>query len=542
MVRITERGAFMPKVSTSHSTRVILFLVLLFSQVVAFILGQAVALGWWLRLIIMIGSILLVFWFFSKLYEKPVRKLSAMVEELAHGDLFAEVKVPRGPAARIALPVQKLQAALKGFFGPVTQLALKVNEAGSEISKAVDEIASSANQVSASSSAISATNQEQAATAEKMSHFAQTLNIQANQVAEQTQVLAPEIERAARAVEQGKAVTLSSTHYLEAIEEEVRKTVNAAESLLQLSRGISGMAGLIGNLAKQTDLLALNAAIEAARANQEGNGFNVVAAQVKKLANRSADTVTQIRATIAEVESGIVRVRETSSLALDKTEAGVKAMKEAGGLFEAVSDITSKVVASFDEVVSVSRGITYQTQEFADAIEQLSANAKEVALGSQEISVGLEQQSQSIDGVVMHLQHLLKQADEMQQWVATQAMERTMWNRVQKIVAADVQEAVTRTRLQELAQELELDVVYLTDTEGAIELCTEKEFEGLNLLKFNPRYAQVLAGREPMVVTPIIRRAQDGLLYKFLVVPRPGGKGLIQISFSLEHILQLATS
>ncbi len=538
----------MPKVSTpysttgSHSTRVILFLVLLFSQVLAFSLGRALTIGLWLSLVVIIACSLLIFRFFIKLYERPVRELSTTVEELAQGDLFVQVRVPHGPAAGIALPLQKLQGALKGFFGPVTQLALKVNEASNEISKAVDEIASSANQVSASSSAISESNQEQAEMAERMSRLAQTLNIHANEVAEQTQSLAPEIVRAAATVQQGKLTTLSSMEYLEEIEEEVRKTVSAAEALLRLSQGIGGMVGLIGDLAKQTDLLALNAAIEAARAHQEGNGFNVVAAQVKKLANRSAETVTQIRATIAEVESGIVRVRETSAEALGKTESGVKAMKEAAGLFEVVADITTRVVTAFDGVVNVSRAITHQTQEFSVEIQQLSASAKGVALGSQEISIGLEQQSQSIDGVVTHLQHLTRQADDMQQWVATQAMERTMWNRVRKLVTVDGQGLITRAKLTELAQELELDVIYFTDTEGVIKLCTEKEFEGLNLLKFNQRYAQVLKGSEPAVVTPIIRRAQDGLLYKFLVVPRPGQKGLIQISFSLEHILRLATA
>lgn len=63
----------MEKGSTSRSTRVFLFLVLLFSQVLAFSLGQAAMLGWWLRLTLMTDIFLLIFWFFSKLYENQYR-------------------------------------------------------------------------------------------------------------------------------------------------------------------------------------------------------------------------------------------------------------------------------------------------------------------------------------------------------------------------------------------------------------------------------------------------------------------------------------
>ena len=96
---------------------------------------------------------------------------------------------------------------------------------------------------------------------------------------------------------------------------------NAVETMSRIladSRRIGEMVGLIDGIAFQTNLLALNAAVEAARAGEHGRGFAVVAAEVRSLAQRSADAAHEVKAVIARstesVQQGVTRVNESGDM------------------------------------------------------------------------------------------------------------------------------------------------------------------------------------------------------------------------------------
>ena len=92
-----------------------------------------------------------------------------------------------------------------------------------------------------------------------------------------------------------------SIQQMKMIEEKVSSTVNIVKKLGQKSQEISQILEVINGIASQTNLLALNAAIEAARAGEHGKGFAVVANEVKKLAEQSSESTSQISSIIENV-------------------------------------------------------------------------------------------------------------------------------------------------------------------------------------------------------------------------------------------------
>ena len=157
--------------------------------------------------------------------------------------------------------------------------------------------------------------------------------------------------------------------------EVVGQVVATMDEINQSSKKIGDIIGVIDGIAFQTNILALNAAVEAARAGEQGRGFAVVAAEVRNLAQRSAEAAKEIMGLIGA--------------SVDKVEAGTRLVAEAGSTIgevvtnaRRVADIIGEITAASGEQASgvgqVNVAVTQldqMTQQNAALVEQSSAAA-----------------------------------------------------------------------------------------------------------------------------------------------------------------------
>jgi methyl-accepting chemotaxis protein len=124
-------------------------------------------------------------------------------------------------------------------------------------------------------------------------------------------------------------------HTLAAVE---RETSAKIQSLVDASLDIGKMVGTIQAIAKQTNLLALNASIEAARAGEAGRGFNIVASEVKHLAQQTAQATDDIRRQITSIQSEVAAIRDAIARTGASAQAGLDGIARVGAEMNAIVD------------------------------------------------------------------------------------------------------------------------------------------------------------------------------------------------------------
>jgi methyl-accepting chemotaxis protein len=169
----------------------------------------------------------------------------------------------------------------------------------------------------------------------------------------------------------------------------VSKAVAAMAAINHSSKKIADIISVIDGIAFQTNLLALNAAVEAARAGEQGRGFAVVADEVRKLAQRSAEAAKEIKTLIGDsvekVEGGTRLVDETGQVLTEIVTAVKK-----------VSDIVAEIAAASQEQSTGIEHVNKAVMQMDEMTQQNAALVEEAAAASESVDA----QAQSLQQLV----------------------------------------------------------------------------------------------------------------------------------------------
>ena len=177
------------------------------------------------------------------------------------------------------------------------------------------------------------------------------------------------------------------------IAESVRQTSDSIANLGEQSNQISSIVNVIKEIADQTNLLALNAAIEAARAGEQGRGFAVVADEVRKLAERTANATQQVTAMIAAIQISSRTAVDSMSGMINTVEGGVALAREAGDAITQIEQVSDQVTSyvndisnsleeqskASNEIAAQIEKVSQMTETNSDAAKQASAAASDLA-------------------------------------------------------------------------------------------------------------------------------------------------------------------
>jgi methyl-accepting chemotaxis protein len=294
----------------------------------------------------------------------------AAVERIAQGDLTAEIRVKAGDTTSLMAATHKMQASLRRMVSD-----LKANAEG---------VASAAAQLASTSSQVAGATAHQSEAASSMAAAVEEMTVSINHVSDSAREAHGVTADTGSQSQSGSRIIEDTVAEMRRISATVGEAARTIQAMGESSQRISGIVQVIKDVAEQTNLLALNAAIEAARAGEQGRGFAVVADEVRKLAERTAQATGEIGAMIDEVQTGAQAAVGTMQQAVSRVEDGV-------GLAQQASESMRGISGGADRVVQAVTDISNALKEQSVAANDIAANVEKIAQMSEENSAATKE-------------------------------------------------------------------------------------------------------------------------------------------------------
>ena len=206
---------------------------------------------------------------------------------------------------------------------------------------------------------------------------------------------------------EGGGVIHSAANEIGHIAEAVQGSAKTIRELEGYSAEISAIVGVIKEIADQTNLLALNAAIEAARAGEQGRGFAVVADEVRKLAERTANSTQQITGMIDKVQSGARRAVDEMEASVKRVSDGVELAHQAGNSISSIQSASARVMQAVADIDHALKEQGIAAREIAQNVERVAQMTEHGSHASRQAS-GVAEDVVRLSGELKRLADLFK--------------------------------------------------------------------------------------------------------------------------------------
>jgi len=322
--------------------------------------------------------------------QAAILRLMNELQSVAEGDLTQEATVTEDITGAIADSVNYTVEELRALVGSVQNT--------------VTRVAQTTEQVDVTSTELLAASNEQLHEIRETGKSILDMAGRINNVSAQAQESAQVARQSLQAADSGLKAVQNAIGGMNSIRDQIQDTSKRIKRLGESSQEIGEITELISDITEQTNVLALNAAIQAASAGEAGRGFSVVAEEVQRLAERSADATRQIAALVKAIQTD--------------TQDAVAAMERSTqGVVEGAR-LSDSAGTALSEIDSVSRRLAELIEQISNSTSREANMANGVAENIQHIFAVTEQTGEGTRTTAQQVRELSHMAEELRQSVS----------------------------------------------------------------------------------------------------------------------------
>ncbi len=323
----------------------------------------------------------------------PLANLQSHITELSRG----EGDLTRRLAHPVRDEIGSIVDAFNDFLGKLHDMVYDVRKSVETVSDATQSLSGQSRDVNKRAGELTDRIMSISSATEEMSG---AVSEGANSIGSVAQAAA----RAHSIAEAGGENTRRSMEITQELADTVRASAADIQTLNQSVSKIGEIAGVIKDIADQTNLLALNAAIEAARAGEQGRGFAVVADEVRKLAERTS-------ASTADISNLIDTVQGATGQTVRSMERVGKQVEEGLGHVQAAQQTLGQILNAAEEVTRTSRHIADAAREQSGAVEEAARNMEKVSTLTEQNAAAIGTVDQAVAEIAQTAQVLRQRVE-----------------------------------------------------------------------------------------------------------------------------------
>lgn len=367
-------------------------------------LQEASQRAFWYSVVIAVVSFILTMgagYAISHMVTAPLRFLAKEVDVVAEGDLTREdlQALTQDEIGQLMTGFNRMKGNLRELIDRVTQNAQEITAQSEELYASTEEMASQTEETTRLIDRIVEETVAQAKEATGTSQAVAAADEGIGRIAGSIGSIDDDVSQSLKLAEEGGATMAQAKDEVLALERETRRTGESISALKQQSDEIALITEVIQSITDQTNLLALNAAIEAARAGEQGKGFAVVAEEVRKLAEQSKQSATQIAGLIESIQA-------QSNAVLDQHVVSAKRVETNTLLLERATRAFEQIVSQLETSVDNTSHIRIASHEIAETTKQVATSSLQMSQDSEGMADTMRTVGETADAQLAMIQEL----------------------------------------------------------------------------------------------------------------------------------------